>query len=226
MSIDFLDSSLFCQLVLNWFAEHGRDFPWRKTSDPYCILVAEILLRRTQAERIVETYQELIRKYPTPRDLSRADIQELRNIFRPLGLIRRADLLIEAAKRIVNEYGGQIPNNINEVSMLPGMGIYTSRAVVCLAFGEPAPMIDESSGRLLNRVLNLEGKLPAYSNKQLLQTATSIIPEGRAREFNLGLLDIASAFCRHGDPKCLNCPLKKVCSHYHKTLKFRTMSAR
>jgi A/G-specific adenine glycosylase len=214
----------FSQLVLQWFTSNGRDFPWRNTSNPYHIFVAEILLRRTQAERVVETYRKLIGKYPTPKHLSQANIQELRGIFRPLGLINRANLLIEAATRIVDQYDGEIPSKINLVSTLPGMGIYSSRAVVCLAFREPVPMIDESSGRLIRRVLNLEGKLPAYSDRQLLQTATALIPAGWAREFNLGLLDIASAFCHHNVPDCLNCPLRSVCSYCHKTFESRKSS--
>lgn len=177
-------------------------------------------MRRTQAERVVEKYQELIKKYPTPEALLQADVQELRDIFRPLGLIRRADILIEAARKIVSDYGGRIPSNINEVSTLPGMGIYSSRAVACLAFGKPVPMIDESSGRLMRRVLNLEERCPAYSDKKLLQTATTIIPPRYAREFNMGLLDIASAFCHPNNPDCLICPLMKVCLHYRETLQY------
>lgn len=176
-------------------------------------------MRRTHAERVVETYREMIRRYPTPEDLSRADAQKLRKIFSSLGLFRRADVFIEAAKKIVREYGGRIPNNISQVSTLPGMGIYSSRAVVCLAFGEPVPMIDESSGRLTRRVLNLEGRSPAYSDKKLLRIAVAIIPVQFAREFNLGLLDIASAFCHHDIPDCSLCPLTKVCAHYNEIMR-------
>jgi A/G-specific adenine glycosylase len=163
----------------------------------------------------------LTKRYPTPEKLASADVSELREFFQPLGLVRRAHLLINAAKRIVCEHGGRIPGSIKAISDLPGMGIYSSRAVACLAFGESVPMVDESSGRLLRRVLNLEGEVPAYSDMQLLKIATSIVPAQHAREFNLGLLDIASAFCHHDIPSCPNCPLTKVCSYYHKPLKSR-----
>lgn len=208
------DSNLFAKLVLQWSANNTRDFPWRKTLNPYHIFIAEVLLRRTQAERVVESYLQLIKRYPTPDSLSRADVCKLRKFFQPLGLVRRADLLTEACKRIVYEYGGQIPNNIDAVSTLPGMGIYSSRAVICLAFGEPVPMIDESSGRLLRRVFNLDPKGPAYSDRELLRIAETIIPAEHAREFNLGLLDVAFAYCHHSLPDCLHCPIGKICSHY------------
>lgn len=174
--------------------------------------MAEVLLRRTQAERVVQPYQKLIEKYPTPESLSLADVQEMRKVFQPLGLTRRANLLVEAARRIIKEHGGQVPNSISAILTLPGMGIYSSRAVACLAFGESVPMIDESSGRLLRRVLNLERNMPAYSDKQLMRQVAEIIPSQHPREFNLGVLDIAAAFCHQNTPSCINCPLTKICS--------------
>lgn len=204
------------KLVLQWFACNGRIFPWRKTMDPYYIFIAEILLRRTQAKRVVETYLTLIKRYPTPEELSQANICELREMFKPLGLIRRADWLVDAAKRIVSEYGGLVPNNLDELSTLPGMGTYSSRAVVCLAFGKAVPMIDEGSGRLLRRMLNLANKGPAYSDPELLKIAEAIVPIKHARNFNLALLDIASAYCHLKSPRCTICPLTSLCKYAKK----------
>ncbi len=212
-----VDSGLFSQTVLCWFAKHRRDFPWRNTHNPYFIFLAEVLLRRTQAERVVETYAKLTEKYPTPQILAQANVQELRVVFQPLGLTRKADLLVQAAKSIVKEHEGQFPQSVSEISTLPGMGIYGSRAVACLAFGERVPMIDESVGRLLRRVLNLKEKKPAYSDKQLIKDVMQIIPINFTREFNLGLLDIAAAFCHHKVPSCLDCPLNRMCA-FHRSL--------
>jgi A/G-specific adenine glycosylase len=208
-------SSLITRLVLQWFIHNGRDFPWRKTKNPYDIFIAEILLRRTQAERVVETYLQLIKRYPTPEHLAHADACELRQFFQPLGLIRRADLLIEAGKRILLDHKGLIPNDLCSLSTLPGMGIYSSRAIMCLAFGKPVPMIDESSGRLLRRVFGLHAIGPAFSDRELLRTAAAIVPVEHPREFNLGLLDIASIYCHHNVPACLKCPIRRVCSYRH-----------
>ena len=201
------------QLVLQWFASNGRDFPWRSSIHPYNIFIAEILLRRTQAERVVESYLKLIERYLTPESLSHADIQELRRLFQPLGLVRRADQVVAAAKRIVDSYDGLIPNNLCDLSTLPCVGIYSARAIMCLSFGAVVPMIDESSGRLLQRVFNLQSRGPAYRDRQLLKIAETIIPAENARNFNLGLLDVASTYCHHNTPDCSKCPLAKICSY-------------
>lgn len=199
--------------VLHWFACHGRNFPWRKTSNAFHILIAEALLRQTQAERVVETYLELIASYPDPRSLSKVSKDELRQRFRLLGLAKRADRLVDAAKRIVDEYEGVVPSDLDALIKLPGIGIYNSRAILCMAFGKRVPMIDESSGRLLRRVLGLVSKSPAYSDRQLLELATKIMPKESGRDFNLGLLDIAAAFCHHGKPVCAECPIFRICSY-------------
>jgi A/G-specific adenine glycosylase len=201
----------FTKVVLQWFTHNGRDFPWRKTANPYNIFVAESLLRRTKANQVVETYLILIERYPTPEALSNVDMNELRQIIQPLGLVKRADLLIGAAKRIVQEHGGMIPNDLHMLSALPGIGIYSSRAILCLSFNAAVPMIDESSGRLLRRVLDLPSNGPAYSDRKLLKIAETIIPVDSARAFNLGMLDIAFAYCHHNIANCPRCPLNGIC---------------
>jgi len=120
-------------------------------------------------------------------------------------------MLIDASKIIIQKHGGQIPENIDAIATLPGMGIYGSHAVMCLAFSESVPMIDESSGRLLKRAFHIDLKGPAFSNRELLNFATCIIPIRKARDFNLGLLDIAAAYCHCNNPDCLNCPVQKIC---------------
>lgn len=209
----------FSQLVFHWFTYNGRDFPWRKTSNPYYIFVAEVLLRQTQAKRVVESYLELVERYPTFEALSQADVDELRKWFKPLGLVKRADLLVDAANHVVYEHDGQLPKSLNALLDLPGIGDYSARAIACLAFGATVPMIDESSGRLLRRVLGLTSKRPAHSDHKLLKTAETIVPLECARDFNLGLLDIASAYCHHNNPSCFRCPLAELCSYAQKLKK-------
>jgi A/G-specific adenine glycosylase len=203
----------FSQPVIQWFANNGRDFPWRNTKNSYHIFLAEILLRQTQAERVVGPYLRLIERYPTSEALSRASVGNLRKWFRPLGLVRRADQLISGTKLIMSKHGGLIPRSLDALLTLPGLGEYSARAVACLAFGAKVPMIDESSGRLLRRVFNLEPRGPAYCDRQLLEIAEALIPAENARGFNLGLLDIASAYCHHNTPNCLDCPIGKICSY-------------
>lgn len=200
------------RVVLRWFGANARDFPWRRSRNPYEIFVAEILLRQTQAERVVEPYCDLVTRFPTPESLSLADVAELREWFRPLGLITRADRLVEAAKILIEQHHGVVPKDINALRVLPGMGKYSARAVLCLAYGTAVPMIDESSGRLLRRVLGLTIRGPAYSDTSLLNIASKLLPRKSSKDFNLGLLDIAAEFCHSQKPKCHSCPLLQMCA--------------
>ena len=200
------------QTVVAWFRTSGRDFPWRRSSNSFHLLVAEVLLRRTQAERVARPYLELMERYPCAQDLANADVAWLRQWFRPLGLVGRADLLVDAAKSIVEQHGGDVPRELGEIERLPGLGTYSARAIHCQAHGGSVPMIDESSGRLLRRLLGLSSPGPAYSDRELLRNAESLVPLGTSKAFNLGLLDIAAAHCHVNSPKCMQCPLRSLCT--------------
>jgi len=201
------------EAVLKWYRKNGRYFPWRQTSDPFYVLLAEYLLRQTQATRLVKPYLELTSKYPDADALARADVGELRAWFKPLGLVKRADCLVQTARVLVDNYQGQVPKDVRALTSMPGIGIYSSRAVLCLAFGEPYPMIDEGSGRVLRRVLGMAPLGPAYCDSRLLQVAVVMLPAASPKEFNLGLIDIAAAFCHSTITKCKECPLLASCSH-------------
>ena len=204
--------SLLQRTVERWFSETGRSFPWRQSSNSFHVLVAEVLLRRTQAERVVGPYLDLTERYPYVRDMANADVARLREWFRPLGLVSRADQLVDAAKAILARHEGEVPRDLNEIESLPGMGRYSARAVHCLAHGGAVPMVDESSGRLLRRLLGLGGTGPAYTDRKLLKRTETLVPHEASRVFNLGLLDIAAAYCHVGSPDCVRCPLRGQCS--------------
>lgn len=203
--------------VLKWFAQHGRDFPWRTTTNPFHVLIAEVLLRQTQAERVVGPYLELIHRYPKPQALADADVEKLQEWFRPIGLVRRADRLVAVAQLIATEWCGLVPNDLNVLLGLPGIGTYSARAILCLGFGARVPMVDEGSGRVLRRLLGLAPKGPAYSDRTLLNIADRIVPDSRTQEFNLGLIDIAAKVCHPRVPSCPKCPLMPFC-HYGRTV--------
>lgn len=198
-------------IVVKWYRKKGRHFPWRDTADPFHVLLAEYLLRQTQAARLVKPYLELVDKYPNAEALAKADVMELRERFRPLGLVKRADYLVQTARALVDDYQGTVPKDASVLASMPGMGIYSCRAVLCLAFGEPYPMIDEGSGRVLRRVLGTNKKGPAYCDSNLIQIAERIVPHKSCREFNLGLIDIAATHCKVTNPKCSECPLTPIC---------------
>jgi len=203
----------FTRITLDWFNAHGCTFPWRTTSNPFHILVAEILLRQTQAKRVAGPYQELVSRYPDAHALAEADVEELRDWFGPLGLFKRANYLVKAAKEIAGNYCGEIPNNIEALLRLPGVGTYSARAIHCLAFGSSVPMIDESSGRLLRRVLGLGYKGPAFADRRLFEKVEVTFAGAITKSFNLGLLDLAVQHCRPKSPDCPECPLHDLCTH-------------
>lgn len=196
-----------------WFAQNGRDFPWRNTADTYHVLIAEVLLRRTQAERVVGPYLELIARYPTVRYMADADISHLREWFRPLGLVSRANQLVGSACAILGQYGGTMPRELSQLMRLPGLGRYSARAIACLGFGDAVPMIDESSGRLLRRLLGLRSRRPAFSDRGLLLEVARLVPRCNSAAFNLGVLDIAALYCRPDTPECARCPLLRLCAY-------------
>ncbi len=197
--------------VVSWFHCNGRDFPWRDTRNPFHILIAEVLLRQTQANRVVGPYVHLVTTYPDPASLAEADVDGLRQWFRPLGLVRRADRLVECAHRLLRDYGGQVPRDLRDLQSLPGIGRYSARATLCMAFNYPLPMIDGGSGRVLRRVLGLSDSGPAYSDVRLAEIAERILPYSHPREFNLGLIDIGAAYCHPRTPDCSECLLLQVC---------------
>jgi A/G-specific adenine glycosylase len=197
--------------VLAWFAANERDFPWRRTADPFRILVAVFLLRQTQATRLAKPYVEITTKYPSARSLAVANVDELRRWFKPLGLAKRADYLVRTSRILVANHDGKVPNSLDTLLTLPGLGIYSAQAVLCLAFGAPLPMVDEGSGRVLQRVLGIVAKGPAYRDSGLLKVAEAILPKTSPREFNLGLIDIAAVYCHPMVPECRECPLSDTC---------------
>ncbi len=204
------------QIVVEWFGMHGRDFPWRRTNDAFHILMAEVLLRQTQAGRIAAPYEELVKKYPEPAALANGDSAELQQWFQPLGLVKRADRLISCAQVLESDYAGRVPRSLEALMSLPGLGRYSARAVLCTAFDEQVPMIDEGSGRVLRRVMGIASKGPAHADSQLMKAAEALLPDRHARPFNMGLLDIAAAYCRPNKPRCGWCPLVDTCQYAHR----------
>lgn len=200
-------------VVLDWFSKNGRDFPWRNTNNAFFILIAESLLRQTQAERVVEPYLTLISKFPDPQSMAQANVAQLREWFHPLGLVKRADRLVETSKILVCDFAGIVPAGLKQLKELPGLGQYSARAVLCLAYNIQVPMVDESSGRVLRRAFSLHSERPAYSDRKLLQFAEELLPKGLARSFNLGLIDIAAVYCHSKNPECSPCPLLNLCSY-------------
>ncbi len=202
--------------LLNWFQSSGRQFPWRQTRNPYAILLAEKLLQQTSVRPgLVQAYYDLLSSYPTPTALAAADIDEVSTIIQSLGLRYRAQELVTLAQAICEKHKGHIPQDFKSLMALPGVGDYTSRAILCFAFGQDVPIVDTNVARILYRVFGLPGSMPANParKRSLIELAGSLVPLGQSRDFNLALLDLGAMICKPAKPQCQSCPLLPVCEY-------------
>lgn len=177
-------------------------------------MVAEKLLQQTAATKAVtEAYTEITRRYPNASALGRAPLRALQRIISPLGFHYRANELKRLAKAILARHAGRIPCELRDLLHLPGVGDYCARAVLAFGFQKDLPIVDTNVARFLYRVFGLRGSLPnnPARNRKLIQLAASLVPQGRARDFNLAVLDLCATVCTASAPDCLRCPLRKEC---------------
>lgn len=201
------------KVILHWFYQNGRVFSWRNTRDPYHILVAEVCLQKTNADKVALFFDKIIERYPSITDLAEANQESLKDYFSQLGLFKRSGFLIHIAKTIVKEYGGVIPRDRELLIRIKGIGDYTANSILCLAYGDRLPLLDRSTQRVLARVFNKQIEKPAWADKKMRQFMQDITPNEGAREFNLALIDIAAKYCRPKKPRSDQCPLSYYC-HY------------
>ena len=200
--------------LLDWFSQYGRDFPWRKTSDPYAVLLAEKLLQQTSVNTtVVEIYKDLLERYPSVESLAKADVKDLSKLIKPLGFKYRARELINLAQSVVGEHGGRFPSELGPLIELPGVGDYIARAVLCFAFQKPVPIVDTNVARLLYRLFGLPEPFPLNParNRRLINLASNFISEENPKDYNLAVLDFCAAICTVSSPKCEECPLLDLC---------------
>lgn len=211
-------SGEFKRRLLKWISENRRDFPWRETCDPYKVLIAEIFLRKTDARKVLSIYERFIRKYPGFEALIHVDRRELEDFLRPLGLYRRrAKELIDLAQMVETKHRGEVPHSREELLGLPGVGNYIANAVLCFAFGQDAPLLDTNVSRVVARVFSFESKKKRVrDDPEMWRAVRQMVPEGRARDFNLAVLDLAAKVCLPRKPECAICPVLSLCD-YHRT---------
>ncbi len=201
--------------LLAWFASNRRDFPWRRTSDPYAVLVAEKLLQQTAARKVVvDAYQTLVGTYPSAEALAGARSEHLGSVIAPLGFHYRAKELKALGVALLDRHAGKVPAQLQELKALPGVGDYAARAVLSFAYGQDVPVVDTNVARFLYRVFAISGRLPSNParKKSLIDLAARLVPTGRSREFNLAVLDLCALICTPSRPKCTSCPVQQFCS--------------
>jgi A/G-specific adenine glycosylase len=202
----------FRQRLLTWYRRHGRDLPWRNTTDPYHILVSEIMLQQTQVDRVLPKYLSWIEKYPSLTALAAAPEQEVTSEWYPLGYNIRPRRLQSIAKESVAKYGGRLPDDEETLRSFKGIGAYTSGAIRSFAFRQRAAILDTNVARVLYRVFISEGDPKSHAmKKHLWAVSEALVPMRHVFDFNQALMDFGATVCVARNPKCLLCPMAKDC---------------
>lgn len=206
------DVSAFRRSLAVWFALHGRDLPWRKTGDPYAILVSEFMLQQTQVATVIPYYNKWLRRFPDFASVGRASQNAVLHVWQGLGYYGRARNLYATAKIVQARYEGIFPRDIAAVRKLPGVGRYTANAIATFAFNQPVPIVEANSSRVLARLFDIRIPIDsARGREKLWENAALLVPRRNAARFNSALIDLGALICLPDKPKCNICPVKKFC---------------
>lgn len=198
--------------LISWGKNYFRPFPWRLTDDPYTILMAEIMLHRTQVIQVVPVFQTFIARYPDVVSLVHASRQELRSVLSPLGLHWRIDLIYEMGLKISEQFSMQIPQEKTDLLSLPGISEYIASALRCFAWNLPEPLIDTNTTRITGRVFGLETKDSSRRNSRFRNLMIALLDANNPRSYNYAMLDLAHLVClKKQDPICQECPVLPFC---------------
>ncbi len=213
--------------LLDWFEAHQRDLPWRGAYRPYEVWISEIMLQQTQMDRAVAYFVRFMTQFPDVNALAAAEEDAVLKAWEGLGYYSRARNLHAAAKRIVEEHHGEFPADPEVVRALPGVGRYTAGAILSQAFQLDEPAVDANVERVLARLFDVDDPVKSSQAQQFFwETARSLIPPGRAREFNQALMEFGALVCGKR-PACMTCPLTEHCeAHYLGVVEHRPVPAK
>lgn len=208
----------FRALLLDWFRQDGRDYAWRRTEDPYAILVSEVMLQQTRLAVVLGKgyYQRFMDAFPTVHDLAKADEQSLLRVWEGLGYYRRARMLQSTAIAVCEQHQGRFPIEENELSDLPGIGRYTAAALRSFAHDLPSPLVDGNVMRVFARLFDDDTPIDGTQGiKRAWQRASDLLDREHPRSFNSALMELGQRICRVGVPDCLDCPVSSFCRTLH-----------
>ena len=204
------------QALVDWFTTQGRDYPWRRTTDPWAILVSEIMLQQTTIPTVLGRYERWMQQFPTPAALAAATEEEALRSWEGLGYYRRVRSLQAAAKSIVEHHGGNFPTTEAGIRALPGIGDYTVGAVLSFAFNQPAPLVDANVSRVFARLFNDSTPVDSPAGrKQHWKLAADMVHPTNPRAYNSAIMELGQTICTSGKPDCLLCPLRPWCRAEH-----------
>ncbi len=192
--------------VLAWGVPRLRDLPWRRTRDPWEILVAEVMLQQTQVGRVIPKWEAFLERFPEPADCAAASLGDVLRLWQGLGYPRRARNLHATALVVVSDHGGRLPADLDALLGLPGVGPYTARAVLAFAFEHDVAVVDTNIARILARTAG-----ERLTPKRAQTAADDAVPEGEGWIWNQVIMDLGAELCRPS-PSCNDCPLRAVCA--------------
>ncbi len=199
------------QKLLTWYAASARDLPWRRTRDPYAILVSEIMLQQTQVDRVLPYYERFLVQFPTVQDLAAAPASEVIRLWAGLGYNRRAVNLQRAAQAVCEDHEGAFPRDVAELRKLPGVGAYTAGAIAAFAFEDDVAFLDTNMRRVVERV---EFGPRLHTDRDVIAAAESLLPRGQSWTWNQALIEFGALQCTARKPACVVCPLQQECAAF------------
>jgi A/G-specific adenine glycosylase len=197
--------------LLGWFRASARDLPWRRTRDPYQVLVSEIMLQQTQVERVIPYYERFLARFPRVSDLAAAPTADVIRLWSGLGYNRRAVSLQHAAKAVIDQFDGRFPSEPDQLRQLPGVGAYTAGAIAAFAFERDVVFLDTNMRRVVSRLVF--GTEPA-GDQAVLNAAGQLLPPGKGWEWNQALIEFGALQCTARLPACVVCPLQSSCAAF------------
>lgn len=205
----------FRKKMLKWFINNKRAYPWRETDNPFKVLIAEIMLRRTKADQVVDVYNKLFTKYPDIIDLVNADDKQLEQIIYPLGLKWRSPTFKMVAREVLTRHDGNVPQTRELLLLLPGIGDYVAGAVLSIAFNYREWLVDSNIVRVFRRYFGISTSKEGRRDKHVIELAKTYVSCANPREANLAILDFSATVCTPRNSDCSNCQLSSDCHYYH-----------
>jgi A/G-specific adenine glycosylase len=208
------DPKGFRRALRGWFEKEGKDYPWRRTQDPYAVLVSEVMLQQTQIVTVLGRgfYARFMERFPDTKSLAVAADDELLKAWEGLGYYRRARMLREAARMVEGEFGGVFPDVYEAVLGLPGVGRYTAGAVMSFAYDEAQPLVDGNVARVFSRLMDFSEEIDgSHAQRRLWSWAEELLNRDHPRAHNSALMELGQSYCRTGQPDCLECPVAGFC---------------
>jgi A/G-specific adenine glycosylase len=203
------------QHLIAWFAAHARPLPWRQGYHPYQVWISEVMLQQTQMERGVLYYQRWLKRFPGFAEVAQAEEEEVLKLWEGLGYYSRARNLHALTKIVMTDHGGELPNTLNGLLALPGIGKYTARAILSIAYEQDYPVEDGNVERLFARLFAIDEPVKStLAHERIWDLAEALLPRGEARAWNQALMEFGALVCVRSTPRCALCPMTRECQSY------------